>query len=171
MSDIQDIVNNLDEVTDEAYDQYLTFILSGEEFAIDILRVQEIKSWDKVTNLPGSPDYVEGVINLRGTIVPIINLRRRFKLAEIKFDFTTVIIVLKVFGEEHDRTMGLIVDAVSDVHDLQSGSIRPAPEMKGTIDSRFVMGLTTINDKMVIVMDVDALMNSGELALEEEEEL
>jgi purine-binding chemotaxis protein CheW len=165
MSDVQG-VDDVDEFADADSEQYLTFILAGEEFAIDILRVQEIKSWDKVTDLPGSPDYLEGAINLRGTIVPIVNLRKRFQLPGIKFDFTTVIIVLKVLGEEHDRTMGLIVDAVSDVHNLAKTSIRPAPEMKGTIDSQFITGLTTINNKMVIVMDIDTLMNSGELASE-----
>ncbi len=166
MSETQEDINVLDDSTDDS-EQYLSFILAGEEFAIDILRVQEIKSWDKVTNLPGSPDYVAGAINLRGTIVPVINLRKRFCLPDIKFDKTTVIIVLKVFGEEQDRTMGLIVDAVSDVHDLQTSEIRAAPEMKGKIDSQFVTGLATINDNMVIVMDIDTLMNSGELALDE----
>jgi len=169
MADIQNIVDDLENMADETYEQFLTFILAGEEFAIDILRVQEIKSWDKVTNLPGSPDYVSGAINLRGTIVPVINLRKRFQLPDTKFDFTTVIIVLKVLGEEHDRIMGLIVDAVSDVHDIRTDDIRPAPEMKGTIDSQFVTGLATINDNMVVVMDIDTLMNSGELAVPTED--
>ncbi|MCU7835511.1 MAG: chemotaxis protein CheW [gamma proteobacterium symbiont of Taylorina sp.] len=169
MSDVQNTVENLENPVDEYSDQYLTFVLEGEEFAIDILRVQEIKSWDKATNLPGSPYYVEGAINLRGTIVPIIDLRKRFNLPEIDFDYTTVVIVVKVLGDERDRIMGIIVDAVSDVHSLAQSSIRPAPDMKGKLDSQFVTGLTTINDKMVIVMDIDALMNSDELVLETEE--
>ncbi len=163
MSDIQDIVGELDALTDENAEQYLTFVLAGEEYAIDILRVQEIKGWDKVTTLPRTPDYLQGVINLRGTIVPIVDLRKRFNLTEIDYGPTTVVIVLKVFGEEHDRIMGIIVDAVSDVHNLKHDSIRPAPEIKGHVDNRFVNGLTTINNKMVVLMDIDALMNSAEM--------
>ena len=167
MSDIQDIVVDLDALTDENAEQYLTFILAGEEYAIDILRVQEIKGWDKVTTLPRTPDYLQGVINLRGTIVPIVDLRKRFNLPDVEYGPTTVVIVLKVLGEEHDRVMGIIVDAVSDVHNLQHDSIRPATEMKGNVDSRFVSGLTTINNNMVVLMDIDALLNSAELALED----
>ncbi len=167
MSDIQDIVGELDALTDENAEQYLTFILAGEEYAIDILRVQEIKGWDKVTTLPRTPGYLQGVINLRGTIVPIVDLRKRFNLPEIQYGPTTVIIVLKVFGEEHDRVMGIIVDAVSDVHNLKYDSIRSAPEMKGGLDNRFVTGLTTIDNKMVVLMDIDALMNSAEMRIKD----
>ncbi len=94
MSDIQDIVGELDALTDENAEQYLTFVLAGEEYEIDILRVQEIKGWDKVTTLPRTPDYLQGVINLRGTIVPIVDLRKRFNLTEIDYGPTTVVIVL-----------------------------------------------------------------------------
>lgn len=167
MSDIQDIVGELDALTDENAEQYLTFILADEEYAIDILRVQEIKGWDKVTTLPRTPDYLQGVINLRGTIVPIVDLRKRFNLPDIEYGPTTVVIVLKVLGEEHDRVMGIIVDAVSDVHNLKRDSIRPAPEMKGNVDNRFVLGLTTIDNKMVVLMDIDSLLNSADLTLKE----
>jgi len=168
MSNIPGIVGDLDALSDENAEQYLTFILAGEEFAIDILRVHEIKGWDKVTTLPGTPDYIKGVINLRGMIVPIVDLRKRFNLPEIVYGSTTVVIVLKVPGEQHDRIMGIIVDAVSDVYSLQYDSIRPAPEMKGAMDSRFVSGLITINEQMVVVMDIDALMNSTEPALKDD---
>ncbi len=167
MSNIQDIVGDLDALTDDNADQYLTFILAGEEYAIDILRVQEIKGWDKVTTLPRTPDYLQGVINLRGTIVPIIDLRKRFNMPTIVYGPTTVVIVLKVLGEEHDRIMGIIVDGVSDVHNLKHESIKPAPEIKGSIDSRFVSGLTTIDNKMVVVMDIDTLLNSSDLSVED----
>lgn len=167
MSNIQDIVGDLDALTDENAEQYLIFVLAGEEYAIDILRVQEIKGWDKVTTLPGTPDYLQGVINLRGTIVPIVDLRKRFSLPETEYGPTTVVIILKVLGEEHDRIMGIIVDAVSDVHNLQYDSIRPAPQMKGAVNNRFVSGLTTINNNMVVVMDIDTLMNSDELTVED----
>lgn len=165
MSDELNTVDEANIMECEDINQYLTFVLEGEEFAIDILRVQEIKSWEKATNLPGSPDYVEGAINLRGTIVPVIDLRKRFHLPVVEFDYTTVIIVINVLGDERDRTMGIIVDEVSDVHSLPLSSIRPAPELNGKLDSEFVTGLTTINDKMVIVMDIDSLMNSDELML------
>jgi purine-binding chemotaxis protein CheW len=168
MSNIQDIVGDLDALTDENADQYLTFILAGEEYAIDILRVQEIKGWDKVTSLPRTPDYLQGVINLRGTIVPIVDLRRRFNMPAVAYGSTTVVIVLRVFGERHDRIMGIIVDAVSDVHNLKHDAIRAAPEMKNSIDSHFVSGLTTINNKMVVVMDIDTLLNSDDLVGEED---
>lgn len=168
MSNIQDIVGDLDALTDENADQYLTFILAGEEYAIDILRVQEIKGWDKVTTLPRTPDYLQGVINLRGTIVPIVDLRKRFGMPNIVYGSTTVVIVLKVFGEEHDRIMGIIVDGVSDVHNLKHDSIKPAPEMNASIDTRFVSGLTTINNKMVVVMDIDTLLNASELMTEDD---
>jgi purine-binding chemotaxis protein CheW len=167
MSDIKDIVGNLDALTDQNSEQYLTFILAGEEYAIDILRVQEIKGWDKVTTLPRTPNYLEGVINLRGTIVPIVDLRKRFGLPEVVYGPMTVVIVLKVLGEEHDRVMGIIVDAVSDVHNLQHDCIRSAPDLKGHLDSRFVSGLTTIENRMVVLMDIDALLNSEELSLED----
>ncbi len=168
MSNIPDIVSDLDALTDENADQYLTFVLAGEEYAIDILRVQEIKGWDKVTSLPRTPDYLQGVINLRGTIVPIVDLRKRFNMASVLYTPTTVVIVLKVLGENHDRIMGIIVDGVSDVHNLKHDSIRSAPKIKSAIDNRFVSGLTTINDKMVVVMDIDKLLNTDELALVEE---
>ena len=167
MSNIQDIVGDLDALTDENADQYLTFILAGEEYAIDILRVQEIKGWDKITTLPRTPEYLQGVINLRGTIVPIVDLRKRFKMPSIVYGPTTVIIVVRVLGEEHDRIMGIIVDAVSDVHNLKHDSIKTAPEMNSSIDNRFVSGLTTINNKMVVVMDIDTLLNSSTMELED----
>lgn len=167
MSNIQEIVGDLDALIDENADQYLTFILAGEEYAIDILRVQEIKGWNKITSLPGTPDYLQGVINLRGTIVPIVDLRIRFNMPTIVYGPTTVVIVLKVLGDEHDRIMGIIVDAVSDVHNLQHDAIKPAPEVNTTVDNRFVSGLTTINDKMVVLMDIDALLNSSDMTAED----
>lgn len=141
-------------------DQYLTFILAGEEYGVDILRVQEIKGWDSVTPIPNTPDYIKGVINLRGTIVPIIDLRHRFSLDEIPYGATTVVIVLKVNSDKGNRTMGIVVDAVSDVYNVATDEMKPPPDF-GTISIDYVKGLATVDEKMVIALDIDRLLNSG----------
>lgn len=148
--------------------QYLTFMLAGEEYGVDILRVQEIKEWDSVTSLPNTPSYVKGVINLRGTIVPIIDLRQRFGLESIAYGPTTVVVVLKVM---HDggggRIMGLVVDAVSDVYNVNNDELKPPPQFGSTVHNNFLKGLATINDRMLIVLDIDRLLNTGDLAVTE----
>ncbi len=146
-------------------DQYLTFILAGEEYGIDILRVQEIKGWDTVTPIPNTPIYIKGVINLRGTIVPIIDLRERFGLEKLPYGPTTVVIVLKVVSEHRDRIMGIVVDAMSDVYNVTGEQLKPPPEFGSVIDTAFVKGLATVDGKMVILLDTDHLLNSGELAI------
>ena len=149
---------------DENTEQYLTFILSGEEYGVDILRVQEIKGWDAVTQIPNTPDYVRGVINLRGTIVPIIDLRTRFRMEQLEYGPTTVVIVLKVNHEDTSRIMGIVVDGVSDVYNMQRDEIKPAPDFGTGIDTAFVKGLATVQEKMVIILDIDFMLNSAELA-------
>lgn len=139
-------------------DQYLTFILADEEYGVDILRVQEIKGWDKVTPIPNTPDYVQGVINLRGTIVPVVDLRQRFGMPRLEYGPTTVVIVLKVLGEGRDRTMGIIVDAVSDVYDVDPGEMKPAPDLGVSTGADWVQGLATVGEKMVIVLDIDQML-------------
>src|SRR6202167_5780761 len=109
-----------DKSATETSEQYLTFMLAGEEYGVDILRVQEIKGWDKVTRIPHSPDYVLGVINLRGAVVPIVDLRRRFGLETIAFGPTTVVIVVRVGDERVVRTVGMVVDAVSEVYNVDT---------------------------------------------------
>jgi len=160
MSTAQHVDTNtaVDVMTDT--DQYLTFILAGEEYGVDILRVQEIKGWDSVTPIPNTPDYIKGVINLRGTIVPIIDLRHRFSLDEIPYGATTVVIVLKVESENGNRTMGIVVDAVSDVYNVSEDEMKPPPDF-GTISIDYVKGLATLEEKMVIVLEIDKLLNSG----------
>lgn len=138
--------------------QYLTFILAGEEYGVDILRVQEIKGWDKATPIPNTPDYIKGVINLRGTVVPIIDLRRRFSLDSIEYGNTTVIMVLKVNGEKGERTMGFVVDAVSDVYTVDKSQLKPAPDFGGSVSADFIKGLVTVDSKMVILLDIDRLV-------------
>ncbi len=145
--------------------EFLTFMLAGEEYGVDILRVQEIKGWDSVTNIPNTPDYIRGVINLRGTIVPIIDMRLRFNLEQLEYGPTTVVIVLKVEKDsETVRTMGVVVDAVSDVHDVPTSQIKASPDFGTTVDMEFVKGLATVGEKMVIVLDIDHMLNSNELA-------
>lgn len=147
--------------TEADTNQYLTFMLAGEEYGVDILRVQEIKGWDSVTSIPNTPDFVKGVINLRGTIVPIVDLRERFDLDSKEYGPTTVVIVLKVITEGEDRIMGIVVDAVSDVYNVTDESIRPTPEIGGVIDTSFVRGLASVDKKMVIFLEIDQLINNG----------
>jgi len=150
--------------------QHLTFVLGGEEYGFDILRVQEIKGWEVPTVIPNTPKYVKGVINLRGAIVPVIDLRLRFQLEEVRYDELTVVIVLNVHRTDEsedggqnvtNKVVGVVVDGVSDVCNVELDSIRPAPDFHGIISSDFVTGLTTDNEKMIVLLDIDHLINSG----------
>ena len=145
-------------------DQYLTFILAGEEYGVDILRVQEIKGWDKVTRIPNTPDFMQGVINLRGAIVPIIDLRQRFEMERLAYGPTTVVVVLRVNSDDRERIMGIVVDAVSDVYNIPEENFRPAPQNGNARIMGSVRSLATVNEKMVIILDIDHLLNSGELS-------
>ena len=157
-----------DETIPVANKKYLTFVLATEEYAVDILRVQEIKGWNKVTKIPNTPDYICGVINLRGTIVPIIDLRLRFSLEEQTYGAMTVVVVVKVVSDKNkERIMGIVVDAVSDVYDVPENQIKPPPDFGSVISTEFVKGLATVDEKMVIILDIDRLLNSKELALVE----
>jgi len=144
-------------------EQYLTFILAGQEYGVDILRVQEIKGWDKVTPLPNTPEYVRGVINLRGTIVPIIDLRQRFRLETISYGPTTVVIMLKVLSEAGQRIMGVVVDGVSEVYNVSANDIKAAPELGEHVDAEVVRGLATVDGKMIILVDIDKLLAESSL--------
>ena len=147
---------------EDGMDQYLTFMLADEEYGVDILRVQEIKGWDGVTPMPNMPGFILGVINLRGTVVPIIDLRKHFELESIPFGKTTEVIVVRVSDEEHgERTMGMVVDAVSEVHNISASELKPAPDFGGNISTDSIKGLATKNDRMIILLDIDHLMNSG----------
>ena len=152
---------------DDNSQQLLTFILAGEEYGVDILRVQEIKGWDSVTPIPNTPKHILGVINLRGTIVPIIDLRLRFNLETIPYGPTTVVIMLKVESEDRSRTMGIVVDGVSDVYNLAQDAMKPPPDFGSVISVDFVKGLATVGEQMVIVLEIDHMLNSGELAMVE----
>jgi purine-binding chemotaxis protein CheW len=144
-------------------DQFLTFMLAGEEYAVDILRVQEIKGWDAVTNIPNTPEYIRGVMNLRGTIVPIIDMRLRFNLQPMEYGPTTVVIVLKVINESKSRIMGVVVDGVSDVYNIPKEEIKEAPDFGADVHTDFIKGLATVDEKMVIILDIDRMLNTSEL--------
>ncbi len=138
--------------------QYLTFRLGGEDYGVDILKVQEIRGWTEVTPMPNTPDAILGVINLRGTVVPVVDLRRHFGLPEISRGPTTVIIVIRADdGKEKVRILGMVVDSVSEVYNIPTGEVQPPPPAAD--DTRnAIAGLVTIDEAMVILLDVDDLM-------------
>jgi purine-binding chemotaxis protein CheW len=135
-------------------EQYLTFQLAGQTYGVEILRVQEIKGWEKPTRLPHSPQHVQGVINLRGAVVPILDLRRRFGLGETEYGRTTVVIVVKVDSVRGELTAGIVVDAVCEVCNISAEDLRPPPEVGSPIDADFVRGLAMVGDGMLVLLDV-----------------
>ncbi len=137
--------------------QVLTFRLGGEIYGIDILRVKEIRGWSPVTRLPQSPPHVLGVLNLRGAVVPIIDLRRQFELESAEFSPTTVTIVLSLQSERGLQECGIVVDAVADVVDLAADAVRPAPETGNQPRSKYVLGLATVDERMLIILDARCL--------------
>ncbi len=142
--------------------EFLTFALGNEEYGIDILKVQEIRGYEKVTQIVNAPGFIKGVINLRGTIVPIIDLRLKFKLGSAEYTPFTVVIILNLSS----RVVGVVVDSVSDVIQLDPEEIREAPPLNGSeVDTRFIRGLATLNERMVILMDIETLMCSPDMAL------
>ena len=142
-------------------DEFLSFTLGEEHYGVDILKVQEIRGYDSVTRLPDAPDYIKGVINLRGTIVPVIDLRLKLRLAEARYDSFTVMIVLNV----DDRVVGIVVDSVSDVTSLTGGQIRQAPDFSASFDTKYILGLASIDKRMLIVTDIERLMSSRDMEL------
>lgn len=147
----------------EKEQEYLTFILNGEEFGVDILCVQEIRVWTSVTELPNKPDYIKGVINLRGVIIPIIDLRQRFGKSPLDYNEQTVTIILRNTDLENPLVVGIVVDAVSDVYKFERSSIRIAPTFGHQIDSCFLEGLASIEDKLIILLDTKKLLDQDEL--------
>lgn len=143
--------------------EYLTFILNGEEFGIDILFVQELRVWSSVTELPNKPEYIKGVINLRGVIIPIIDLRQRFGLAPLPYNEQTVTIILRNPDSKNPMVVGIVVDAVSEVYKLPSSNIRKPPAFGQQIDSCFLEGLGSVDDKLIILLNSTALLDQNEL--------
>lgn len=144
--------------------EYLTFTLGSEEYGVDILKVQEIRGYDQVTRLPGAPEFVKGAINLRGLIVPVVDMRLKFQLSNATYDDTTVMIVLSVAG----RTIGIVVDGVSDVLRLEPSQVRTVPDLGSAIDRKFLTGLGVVDERMLILLDIERLMTSEEMGLVEQ---
>ena len=147
--------------TDAGANEFLAFTLGREEYGIDILKVQEIRGYEQVTRIANAPEFVKGVVNLRGIIVPIVDMRIKFKLGEPTYDQFTVVIILNIGG----RIMGMVVDSVSDVITLKPEQVKPAPEMGTSFDTDFLIGLGTLDERMLILIDIDRLMSSPEMGL------
>jgi len=141
--------------------EYLTFHLSEEEYGIDILKVQEIRGYDPVTRIANAPDFIKGVVNLRGNIVPIIDMRIRLSLGEVAYDDMTVVIILNL----GNRVVGMVVDSVSDVIALQPDQVRPPPEFGGAFDSRYITGLGALDDRMLIHIDIESLISEDIMSI------
>ena len=139
--------------------EYLTFRLGDEEYGIDILKVQEIRGYEQPTRIANAPEFIKGVVNLRGTIVPVIDLRLKLRLDEARYDAFTVMIVLNV----EDRVVGIVVDSVSDVIPLNAEQIRPTPEFGAAVDTRFISGIGTQDDRMLILLDIETLLDTADL--------
>ncbi len=146
---------------DIAGQEFLAFTLGKEEYGIDILKVQEIRGYETVTRIANAPDFIKGVVNLRGIIVPIVDMRIKFHLGEPTYDQFTVVIILNIGG----RVVGMVVDSVSDVITLSPEQIKPAPEMGTALNTDYLIGLGTIDQRMLILVDIDKLMSSSEMGL------
>ena len=154
---------NEGQATDSGGRELLTFTLGNEEYGIDILKVQEIRGYDAVTTIANSPEFIKGVINLRGIIVPIIDMRIKFHLGNVTYNQLTVVIILNVAN----RVVGIVVDGVSDVITLTAEQLKPAPEFSSSLDTQYITGLGTVDERMIIVMDIERLMTSRDMDLVE----
>jgi purine-binding chemotaxis protein CheW len=141
--------------------EYLTFRLDQEEYGIDILKVQEIRGYERPTRIANAPEFIKGVVNLRGTIVPIVDMRLKFNCAKAEYDAFTVVIILNL----RNRIVGIVVDSVSDVMELPPESLKAAPEMDSMIDSAAVVGLGSVGDRMLILLDIEKLMSGLDMGL------
>jgi purine-binding chemotaxis protein CheW len=141
--------------------QYLTLRLGSEDYAIDIMRVQEIRSYEEPTKMANSPGFIKGVVNLRGVIVPIVDLRMKLNIDKVDYNEFTVVIILRV----HGTVVGAVVDAVSDVVNLDATMIKDAPQFESVIDARFILGLANVGERMLIVMNMEALLSNAEMGI------
>ena len=141
--------------------EYLTFVLGTEQYGLEILKVQEIRGYDAVTQIANTPDFIKGVVNLRGKIVPIVDLRIKFNLGKVEYDEFTVVIILNLSG----RIVGIVVDGVSDVMALKEEQLREVPSLVTSIDTKYIVGLATVEQHMLILVDIEKLMSSQEMEL------
>ena len=147
--------------TSHVINEFLTFRLGKEEYGIEILKVQEIRGYDSITQIANAPEFIKGVVNLRGIIVPIIDMRIKFRLGNADYDQFTVVIILNVAG----RVMGIVVDGVSDVISIGANQMRPTPGFGSVIDTEYIMGLGTVDERMLILIDIEKLMSSSDMGL------
>lgn len=163
---------DIDEAEDKKIEnlvQFLSFTLGDEEYGVDILCVQEIRSWEPVSRIPNVPSYEKGVVNLRGAIVPIIDLRERFGIGHLEYTTLTVVVVLQIRTEsEQSRVMGVVVDSVSDVIDVDKKTIQSAPNFGAKVSTEFINGLASVNERMVMLLDVEKLLKLDSLDDEDE---
>ncbi len=145
----------------EAAREVLVFVLGAEEYGVDILKVQEIRGYEKVTPIPSTPAFLKGVVNLRGIIVPVIDLRIKFGMADPRYDSFTVVVILRLEG----RVIGVVVDGVSDVVQLGEVDVKAAPSLGSVVDGTFLAGLAVKDDRMILLLDIEKLLSSSELDL------
>ena len=145
----------------ETQREVLVFVLGAEEYGVDILKVQEIRGYEKVKPIPAAPAYLKGIIHLRGLVVPVIDLRIKFSLAEVRYDSFTVVVILRIAG----RTIGMVVDGVSDVVQLSAADIKPAPQLGTVVDGSYIAGLAMPGERMVLLIDIEKFLSSTELSL------
>ncbi|MBS3955516.1 MAG: purine-binding chemotaxis protein CheW [Methylomicrobium sp.] len=149
---------------DKEVNQFLTFELAGDSYAVEILTVQEIRGWEPVRKIPNTPGFIKGALNLRGTIVPVLDLRERFGLENVEYTPVTVVIVLSINNKDHPMVLGVIADTVSDVLDLNLADIKPAPNFGVNIDTRYMRGIYVAKQGMIMLLDVDKLLDVDDLS-------
>lgn len=148
-----------DNISSKQVEQFLTFELAGDAYGIEILKVQEIRGWEPIRKIPNTPDFVKGALNLRGAIVPIIDLRERFHMEKVEYTPVTVVIVMSVNTQAGSTTMGIVADAVSDVLDINPNDIRETPNLGSKINTQYMLGMHVGKKNMVMLLDVDKLLN------------
>ena len=152
-------VNNA--AAEEAGREYLAFSLGGEEYAVKILQVQEIRAYERVTRIANMPPFIKGVMNLRGAVVPVVDLRVRFNVGAAEYNASTIVIVINI----GPRTIGMVVDGVSDVVAIKASELRPAPQIAGVLTAEFLEGVAILDKRMLIIVDINGLMSSKEMGL------
>lgn len=159
-------MERIDQLASSGAREYLTFRLDQEEYGIDILKVQEIRGYEPPTRIANAPNFIKGVVNLRGTIVPIVDMRLKFACEKAEYNSFTVVIILNL----RNRIVGIVVDSVSDVMELAPENLKSAPDIESVIDSSAVVGLGSVGERMLILLDIERLMSGADMGLESEPE-
>ncbi len=168
--EFEDLNSSEENVTEQELEQFLTFIVDNEIYGIHILKIREIKGWEGVREVPNTPDFMKGVINLRGIMVPVVDMRLRFGMTEVEYTPTTVVIVVSVMVDGDEILIAFVVDAVSDVIDISEENHREIPTFGCKIDARYMTGMAVVEDKTIILLDVDNIMQDDELEIIKETE-